>query len=171
MDPVTAARLAEGLKKAIEAEQNGHSFYLMAARSTADEKGRAVFEQLALEELDHARFLRVQYQSLLEHGRFDASASLGRRTELSGDHPIFSARLRERAGTAHFELSALAIGAELEINAVRHYRAEAAAAPDADVRRFFEELAVWESGHYDALNRELISVREAYWDANGFAPH
>jgi rubrerythrin len=57
------------------------------------------------------------------------------------------------------------------MNAVRHYQAEAAAAPDADVRRFFEELAAWESGHYDALNRELVSVREAYWDANGFAPH
>ena len=143
----------------------------MAARSTEDEKGREVFEQLAAEELDHARYLRVQYQSVLEHGRLDASVSLGRRADLSGEHPIFSARLLERVGAAHYELSALAIGAQLEMNAVRHYQGEADAAPDAEVRRFFEELVAWESGHYEALSRELESVREAYWHANGFAPH
>lgn len=170
MDPTTARRLAEGLKKAIEAEQNGYAFYQMAARSTDDEKGRQVFEQLSAEELDHARYLRVQYQSLVERGQLDFSAGLGRKTDLSGEHPIFSARLRERAATAHFELSALAIGAELELNAVRHYQAEAAAAPDPEVRRFFDELAAWESGHYEALSRELEALREAHWNANGFSP-
>jgi len=171
MDQATIKRIADGLKKAIEAEQTGHTFYLMAAQHTDDDKGSEVFLQLAAEELDHARYLRVQYQSVLERGQFDFSASLGRRIDLSGAHPIFSARLLERVGVAHYELSALAIGAQLEMNAVRHYKAEADAAPDADVRRFFEELVAWESGHYDALTRELESVREAYWHANGFSPH
>jgi rubrerythrin len=171
MDPTTAKRLAEGLKTAIEAEQNGYAFYQMAARSTDDEKGRAVFEQLALEELDHARYLRLQYQSLVERGQLDFAASLGRKTDLSGDHPIFSARLLERAGSAHYELSALSIGAQLEMNAVHHYKAEAEASADPDVKRFFLELAGWETGHYEALSRELESVREAYWHQNGFAPH
>lgn len=171
MDQATATRISEGLKKAIEAEQNGHSFYLMAARSTDDDKGREVFLQLAAEELDHARYLRLQYQAVVERGAFDFTQTLGRKADLSGEHPIFSARLLERAGAAHYELSALAIGAQLEMNAMRHYKAEAEAAPDAESRRFFEELAAWESGHYDALSRELETVREAYWQANGFSPH
>ena len=34
--------LAEGLLKAIKAERYGHSFYLMAAKSTEDSKGRVI---------------------------------------------------------------------------------------------------------------------------------
>jgi len=42
-------------------------------------------------------------------------------------------------------MSALSIGIQLELGAVHFYRAEAAAATDASVTAFYEELALWES--------------------------
>jgi len=170
MDRDTATRVAEALKRAIEAEQSGYHFYQTAARTTSDEQGRQVFEQLALEELDHARYLRAHYQSLLEKGTLDPSAHLGRRTDLKGDSPIFSPQLKTRAGGAHFEMSALSIGVQLELNAVTHYQAQADATTEPSLQAFFRELVEWESGHYEALNRQLEDLREAYWDENRFSP-
>ena len=50
MDPHTE-RVADGLKKAMQAEIEGQHFYQMAARSTPDARGREVFETLGLRKL------------------------------------------------------------------------------------------------------------------------
>ena len=130
MDAAAARNIAEGLKAAIEAEQNGYHFYMMAARSTEDEQGREVFEQLANEELDHVSYLKQQHRSLMEKGVFDPEATMGRRTDLSGDSPIFSDKLKARAADAHFEMSALSIGMNLELIAVKFYKGRADASDD-----------------------------------------
>ena len=171
MDAAAARNIAEGLKAAIEAEQNGYHFYMMAARSTEDEQGREVFEQLANEELDHVSYLKQQHRSLMEKGVFDPEATMGRRTDLSGDSPIFSDKLKARAADAHFEMSALSIGMNLELNAVKFYKGRADASDDPGVKTFFQELADWESGHYEALSRQSELLKEDYWNANGFAPY
>jgi rubrerythrin len=171
MDAVTVKKIAEALKAAVEAEQNGYHFYMMAARSTEDEQGSAVFEELANEELDHVRYLTSQYRSLMSDGVFDPKANLGRRTDLSGDSPIFSDKLKARAGQAHFEMSALSIGMNLELNAVKFYQGQADVSDDAEVKAFFQELADWESGHYEALSRQSELLKEDYWSDNGFAPY
>lgn len=171
MDAVAAKNIAQGLKAAIEAEQNGYHFYIMAARSTEDEQGREVFEQLANEELDHVRYLKQQHRSLMVDGVLDRDATMGRRTDLSGDSPIFSDKLKARAGQAHFEMSALSIGMNLELNAVKYYQAQADASDDPAVKTFFKELAEWESGHYEALSRQSEVLKEDYWAANGFSPY
>lgn len=163
-------RILEGLKKAIAAERDGYNFYLMAAASTEDPKGRDVFRQLADEELEHERYLRGHYKAMAETGQLDPGLKLGGRHELSGPHPIFSEELRTRAASAHFEMSAVSIGAQLELNAIQFYKGEAEAAGDPAVVAFYEELAAWEKGHYDALSLELQGLREDYWSDAGFSP-
>ena len=71
-------RVLSGLKKAIEAEIEGHHFYRMAMSSTPDEKGQGIFDQLAREEMEHARFLRAQYDAIEKGGKADAGVKLGR---------------------------------------------------------------------------------------------
>ena len=166
----TTSRMAAGVREAMQAEVEGHHFYLMAARSTDDEHGRAVFEQLAEEEKQHAAFLKAQYASLLEHGRPDAEASLGAPKALEGPSPIFSDALRARIGQAHFEMTALSVGVQLELSAIHFYEAQAQAATDERVAAFFSELAKWESGHYHALLRQQEALKEDYWSGSGFAP-
>ena len=169
MDQVTA-RMAEGLKQAIQSEGDGYHFYTLAAQNTADEQGRRVFEQLAREELDHLRFLRAHYTAILETGQLSPDAKLGPKADLSATSPIYSAAIRERLGEAHAEMSALSIGIQLEQSAARFYREMAEEAQDPQVAGFFNELADWESGHYHALLRQQDLLRDDYWSTGGFSP-
>ena len=170
MDEATK-HITDGLFRAIQAEGDGEHFYRMAAGSVADPKGKEVFEMLAREELDHQRFLKAQYKSFAEAGRPDASVKLGQKADLSGESPIFSSGLRARVHEAHFEMSALSIGIQLELNAMKFYQDQADAASDQAVRSFFTELAEWESGHYHALLRQQEALKEDYWSAADFSPY
>ena len=166
----SAQAMADGLRQAMLAEQEGHHFYQMAARATDDPQGRQVFERLAAEELDHFEFLKAQLGAVLTNGVPDATLELGRPAPLTGDNPIFSEALRARIGRAHYEMTALSVGAQLELAAERFYKQAAAAAEDAVVRGFYEELAAWEAGHYHALLAQQESLQEDYWTQSGFAP-
>ncbi len=166
------ATLLEALDRAIRAEVEGQHFYLMAASSTDDPKGKEVFTHFAEEERRHAEFLHRQFRSIRETGRVDSAISLGARMELEDGEgsPIFSDSLRRRVREAHVEMTALAIGVQLELNAVRFYGAQAESATDPAVAAFFRELRDWESGHYHYLLRQQESLQGEYWTAGGFAP-
>ena len=170
MDAEARKQIVAGLEHAMRTETDGHHFYQMAARATEDPKGQEVFQRLAGEELDHLRFLQHQRQSLIERGEIDAGAELGTPADLSGPNPIFSDRLSERIGDAPYEMSALAIGIQLEINSERYHREQAEKAAEENIRRFYDHLARWEAGHYDALLRQHDSLKQDYWAAGGFAP-
>lgn len=169
MDAATE-RILEGLERAIRAEVEGHHFYMMAAKTIEDPKGREVFEKLAGDEVEHARFLQAQYDAVRATGKPDPAVTLGEATEYEGQHPIFSDALRERIKTAHYEMTALSIGVQLELNAIEFYRAEARAAGNPDVAAFYRKLADWESGHYHALLTEQDALKKDYWTEGRFSP-
>jgi rubrerythrin len=160
--------MIDGLKQAMAAEHYGHTFYQMAAGTTEDPTGKQVFEQLAREELMHFEFLAKHYRSLVEKGIPASGVVLGAEPQATASSPIFSDSLRARIKEAHFEMSALAVAVQLELNAVQHYRAEAAKVPIPEVKRFYEQLADWESGHYHAFLAQQQSLQQDYWHANGF---
>ncbi len=162
-------QLAAGLLKAAQAEREGHSFYCMAATSSKDPKAKEIFAQLAAEELDHMGFLTRHYKSVLKTGGPDPSAKLGSRATLSGAWPIFSEAIKRRLKDAHFEMSALAIGIQLELDAQKFYRKLAGGTDEPVVKEFLLELADWEAGHYKSLLQQRDELKEAYWAENGFA--
>ncbi|MBC8278576.1 MAG: ferritin family protein [FCB group bacterium] len=162
--------LKDALVKAIQAEIEGHNFYLMAARTTDDVKGKEVFGQMAADETEHAAFLKGQYRSIIESGSPDKNLKLNARTQYADSSPIFSDSLKSRAGEAHFEVTALSIAIQLELNALNFYRSQSRAADNDIVRNFFAELAEWEMGHYKALLKQHDLLKEDYWNAAGFAP-
>jgi len=160
----------QGLLDAMRAEHEGYHFYMMAASSTSDEKGKQVFLQLADDERKHAEFLKAQYEALRKTGKADASVNLGPATTFQGESPIFSDGIRARIEDAHYEMTALSVGIQLELDAVKHYNRLADAASDRTVGIFFRELAEWESGHYRALLDQQEMLKEAYWTSVGFSP-
>ena len=170
MDSNEKKRIADGLKEAIQAEIDGFHFYMMAARSTEDPKGREVFESLAEDEKEHVRFLSLQYDAFMDKGVADPAVTLGKRASLQGASPIFSDSFRQRITGAHFEMSALSIGISLELSAVNFYKDQAAQSNDPIVQKFYTELADWESGHYKALLQQQESLKEDYWAGGGFSP-
>ena len=142
----------------------------MAATCSQDAKAKEVFTRLADEELDHMHFLTKQHESILQTGRPDESTKLGSPLNLSAMSPIFSDAIKTRVKDAHFEMSALSIGMQLELDATKFYKSQAEAADDAAVKQFYTELAEWESGHYEALRRQQEELKEDYWSAGGFSP-
>jgi rubrerythrin len=169
MDPATE-RITAGLSKAIQAEREGQHFYKMAAETTKDDQGRQMFLDLAKDELDHERFLRAQFDSVAKTGKIDATISLGAVREFKPEHPMFSPQIRERIGSAHFEMTALSVGIQLELSAIRFYEEEAAAVTDPEVKAFYEKLAAWERGHLTLLQNQAEELKADYWHSSGFAP-
>jgi rubrerythrin len=162
--------LLDGLMQAIKGERDGYSFYMMASRGSDDPKGQEVFEQLAHEEMEHMHFLRQQYDSILRSGKPDLTIKLGSKTALSDMSPIFSDQIKSRIQDAHIEMSALSIGIQLELDAIKLYKSQAEAASDPDITNFYNELAEWESGHYHALLKQQEELKEDYWSSGGFSP-
>ncbi len=163
-------RVIDGLQKAMQAENEGRHFYLMAARNTEDPQGQEIFQALAEEELSHFHYLQAQFKSMVTTGKVDSSTVLGKSKKLTGSHPIFSEAIRDRISQAHYEMTALSIGIQLEQSAVMFYSAEAEAATDPDVVSFYNELAEWERGHLKALQDQMEMLREDYWSQGGFSP-
>ena len=161
--------IVDALRAAVQAEGDGYHFYMMAAASTQDPKGKEVFHTLAFEEQEHARYLKAQYRALLDTGRPDPGAHLGTRLDLAGPSPIFSPALRGRAGEAHYEMSALSIGMQLELGAAQFYRSLAVRATEPALRQVLTELADWETGHYEALQRQQGTLRDDYFNDGGFS--
>jgi len=161
--------IVEALKAAVQAEGDGYHFYMMAAASTKDPKGKEVFETLAREEQEHARYLKTQYRALLDTGRTDPGARLGTPLDLAGPSPIFSPALRGRAAQAHYEMSALSIGMQLELGSAQLYRSLAVKASEPALKQVLTELADWETGHYEALQRQQGSLRDDYFADGGFS--
>ena len=170
MDKATQ-RIAAGLRKAMQAENEGRYFYMMAAQSTQDAKGRETFRDLAREEQEHFEFLKGQLESVVETGQINAGLDLGQAKQFTGSHPIFSAEIQQRVGSAHYEMTALAIGILLERSAVDFYQAEAAAVSDPEIRAFYEKLAEWEQTHLAMLQKQAETLKEDYWHDAHFAPY
>lgn len=169
MDKRTEDILA-GLKTAIEAELTGHAFYKNAAKSTSDPMGKETFSRMAEEEIGHFRYLRHQYQSVLERGDYDFSKKLDKRDLKHADSPIFSEEIKNRIKESHFEVSALSIGMKLEADAMNYYRSCAQKAQNEEVQQFFNDLADWERDHYRAFEQQLEMLKEEYFAANDFVP-
>jgi rubrerythrin len=162
-------RILAGLKEAMLAEQYGIEFYTVASRNTTDEKGKEVFLMLAAEEGRHLDYLKLLYKDVATEGfaRFydiDTGAALG------GDSPIFSDELKHRLADAHWEMTALSVGLQLELSSIDRYRTMARQSEQPELRRFLESLARWEEGHARALERQSRTLREDYWNEAGFAP-
>lgn len=171
MTPDAKEQLLDGLRKAMAAESEGHHFYRMAVLTTEDPKGKEVFAQLAEEEMDHFRFLQRQLESVESTGKLDESLQLQRIADLRGASPIFSEGLKARVKDAHFEMTALSMGIQLELNAINHYQAQADLATDKTVKQFFLGLVAWEQGHYRGLLNQQNELKGDYWAGSGFTPY
>jgi rubrerythrin len=166
-----SGKAIEGLKIALQTELNGIQFYRVAAEKTEDKKGKEVFTKLANDEIEHFKELQRHYQSLTSSNKWAPSISLGEASSMSEEKsPIFSAELKERIKKKHFEMSALSIGAMLEVNSIDFYRKMKEETDDPIAKDLFSKLQKWEQGHLEAITRQLDILKEEYWAEQNFTP-
>lgn len=162
--------ILDGLKIAMEAELTGSNFYKNAAENMTDPKAKETLSEMALEEMGHFKYLRHQYQSVLEKGNYDFAKAFIKKAEDESETPIFSAAIKDRIKDCHYEVSVLTIGMKLELEAMTFYRSCAEKADSAETKQFYNELADWEQGHYKTFQNELDILKDDYWAANDFVP-
>jgi rubrerythrin len=164
------AQILETLHDAYQIEVDGYTFYAMTAEKAAKPAVKELFEKLAADEIQHQTYLKTIGRRYAADGV--GAFAIARSTfDLSGltDH-VFTARFREQAKGAAFEMGVLSVGLTLETNAIAHFTRAATAADSAEVRGFYQFLAEWEQQHFAALNSLYTELRVDFWGAGGFAP-
>ncbi len=170
MSADVANKIEQALEQAMQAERQGYYFYHMAAAHTPDERGKQVFADLADQERMHFDYLQRQLESFRKTGRPDSSLKFEVPRPEKTDHPIFSEQIKNRIKEAHYEMTALSVGIQLEANSRDFYLQQAEAAGEPELSDFFRKLADWESVHYHLLLEQQQALQQQYWNEARFAP-
>jgi rubrerythrin len=158
------------LRKAYQIEVDGYTFYSMTAERAEKHAVQELFAKLAEDEIQHQAFLRSVA------GNFDAKGIEAFKLNLRApelraiNQAVFTAKFREQAAGAEFEMGVLSIGMTLETNAVTYFSNAASSAGEPEIKKFYQYLADWEKQHYDALQNLFNMVREDQMGQSGFSP-
>ena len=160
------------LTMALRVEQNGYQFYRRAAEETDIPEAQAFFRGLADDEVAHESIIRTRLQALERDGEWKpVDASEWPVHAEPPDGAIFSAeRVEEGVSDYTSELSALRMAYLIEKNAVAFYSKAAKETEDATARAMYEDLAEWERGHQDVLEKEYRFLADRFKLDVGFAP-
>jgi rubrerythrin len=149
----------EILKKALQVEVDGHTFYSMAAEQASKPAVRDFFLRLAQDETEHKKYLRNVMRRLEELGA--GSFTIEPRDPGLGEFSseVFTDTFREQARGVTSAPAVLSIGMQLEANAVAFFTAAAEGSEDPQAMGFFRFLADWEGQHHRILERLLQVVQ------------
>lgn len=158
-----SGRVLEIVKTAIQMEKEGYQFYMENADKISDPNGKAMFKQLAKDELDHQKLFETEYDSLEKTGKWKKSEKLSE--PVFPKSQIFPSRQQvEKIREKPNELKALKIGMELERKSQEFYSNEAKRTEDPDEGATLNHLAEIERGHLAILEAERDSLRNTgYW--------
>jgi len=157
------------LKEAILLERRGKAFYATAARQTASEAARKIFEMMAAEEDEHINFLSKQfayYEKNKAFKKIDESADPDDATVMA----ILSEEIKKQVTAAGFEAAAISAAMDFETRAVQIYSERAESATDENEREMYQMLADWEKGHHFWLHKINEDLKEQVWYDNNFWP-
>ncbi len=148
------------LKRAMQIEKEGRGFYLKAAQTTTDERGRETFTALADDERKHLSLIQRQYDTLADEGKWVSSSEikpvgidLGKSLFPRGREAL------EKTITAKStDWDALVFGLDIEIKSYDLYRKAAQETADSPGKAMFEFLAGEERGHFDILMMRYDSL-------------
>lgn len=157
------------VQMAIQTEIDGYTFYQAFAERIEDPNARAVFEQLALDEVMHLELLRNTKAMLDDSGQWIEYVEVDVRAVKGA--PIFSReRVKENVVAYTSDLSALRMAYLIEKDAVGFYSRAAEQTDDPKGKQMFLDLAKMEQGHLDLLEGEYNYLRSQFQTAMGFAP-
>jgi rubrerythrin len=148
----------EALQVALDTEKKGYRFYRIAAESSQDPKGKAVFGHLAKDEIDHMAVFATLYESLTnDEPWLTYEEALSKFGQTDPDKLIFPDEPVE-AEENFDDLKALEEALEFEKKAVKFYQDQVASASDDTARAFYQSLVTIEEGHVKIIQAEIDSL-------------
>jgi len=151
--------ISDIIKTAMQLEVDGREYYEEMARKVVNPLGKAMFTQLAKDEIEHLETLRRRHEKLFP-GKEIARVTPTREGWEKSPIKIFRQReIKERTS----ELEALKVGIENEVRAKEFYEKAAKESSDEE-RDLFLGLAEFEKGHEALLRAEQdILSKSGYW--------
>jgi rubrerythrin len=140
------------LEMALDNELKERAFYLGHAERTRNPIGKAMFLQIADDELEHYSRLKQLHGKWMEQGRWPEALDLGVRGTAIGE--TLRELVAKAAGSPESDaddMEALRVAADFESRGVEAYAALAKGMDDVREKAFFELLAGIEREHYLAL--------------------
>lgn len=148
-------RIIEG---AIGRERDTYRFYAKAAGRTADARGKAMFEQLSRDEIEHIEILMREYRSITESGRWLTPEEMAKREPPTRE---LLASLKAKEGLIEEstdDLAAVRIAMQNEVEAKDYYLNSARRVESPHGKKLFLELADKEDFHFRLLQAEYDSL-------------
>ena len=170
------------LRRGMSLERDGYKFYMEVADHASDERGAAMFRDLANQEVDHLRLLLAQYGALEETGDWLPHREAMSQTfeldpadpDLPGQEPPEEYQLPvftpDREASLESDLAALDFGLETEDITRDLYLQGAQQTEDENAREAYQFLVNQEERHYALLQntREYLSENETWWDSEEY---
>jgi len=164
------------LRRGMTIERDGYNFYTLVAERASNERGKAMFLDLAAQEEEHLRLLVSEYRALEEGKDWLPYEEAMKQTfpldpanpELPGEEPpdpmpVFTA---EREVSLEGDIAALEFGLETERISRELYAQGAKETDDARARQAYEFLIHQEEKHYQLLQNthQYLSDNQTWWD-------
>jgi rubrerythrin len=148
----------DALRMAIATERSGLEFYTRAATLTRDQRGRAIFEELAAEEGHHLGVLEERYRELTaKDPQLESRPTfLFFKGAASG---LFDAGTEQLRGGVD-DARALLIGIKCERGSHKFFKRYGERFEDSEGKQVFLEFADEERAHLNLLIREYRSLRQ-----------
>ena len=168
------------LRRGMSIERDGYNFYTMVAERASDNRGRAMFLDLAAQESEHLHLLLAEYRAL-EQGRgwLAYEEAMGEELSLNpaapdlpgeeppGPSPVFTP---DREASLAGDIAALEFGLETERISRELYAEAAQAADDPRARQAYEFLTGQEEAHYKLLQNthDYLTQNQTWWDSEEY---
>jgi rubrerythrin len=151
--------LVDVLAEALKLEQDGREFYQMAAGQVADAAGKAMFEQLASDEVDHYNYIKRQYEALQAGHGWSTIPEMQLVDSIDAVSLVFPSgeRATDVLPANPTEEDALLFGLTIEDKSFKLYHTSADQAQDPEARKLFLQLAGAERRHFEILMQRYES--------------
>ncbi len=168
------------LRRGMSIERDGYNFYTLVAERASNERGKAMFLDLASQEEEHLRLLVAEYRALEEgknwlpyeeamNQEFPLNPA---NPDLPGEEPpepmpVFTA---DREVSLEGDIAALEFGLETERISRELYAQGAEHTDDARARQAYQFLISQEEKHYQLLQNthEYLTQNETWWDSEEY---
>jgi rubrerythrin len=148
----TQKNMPQALRAALKLETKGSAFYLKMSARTGNLLAKRLFDQLALQEVEHIGRINEVYAAL-SRGQSWPKVTPGRALRLEAEmRRIFprlaGGRVREKLDN----VSGMKVALDMEWYSYKMYQKLSASAPEGPEKQFFGLIMKEESKHYEALS-------------------
>ena len=153
--------LLKALEASIEMEESGREFYLKAAKRSANEYGKRIFESLADDETRHIVAIKGYCENLAKKNETPKLCAVMPKHKSITERIIFGKReaeLLKKVSPDADELKAYEIAMEMENDGYKFYKDTLKSLSDTNAKELYEFLLSEEESHY-----ELISSTYEYF--------